>query len=81
MTKESKKFRNDIINQLWSFGDVPDNIKNLLIDDDVEFVMQAIRTYNKEQLLKFAESLNYKNRRILSDEGIKISVDNFLKQK
>jgi tRNA(Ser,Leu) C12 N-acetylase TAN1 len=46
----AKELRNEIVNRLWSYGNLPKNIQTLMTDNEVEFVMEVIKTHVQEQL-------------------------------
>lgn len=49
----AKQLRNEIVNKLWAFNNVPKNIQTLIDDNEVVFMMEIIKTYSKEQLSLF----------------------------
>lgn len=46
----AKELRNEIVNRLWSYGSLPKNIQTLMTDNEVDFVMEVIKTHVQEQL-------------------------------
>jgi len=46
----AKELRNEIVNRLWSYGNLPNNIQTLMTDNEVDFVMEVIKTQVQEQL-------------------------------
>ena len=48
---DAKELRNQIVNKLWSYNKLPKNIQTLMTDNDVDFMMEIIKTHVAEQLL------------------------------
>lgn len=46
----AKELRNEIVNRLWSYGNLPKNIQTLMTDNEVDFMMEVIKTHEQEQL-------------------------------
>jgi len=45
----AKQLRNEVVNRLWSYGDLPKNIQTF-IGDEVAFMMEIIKTKTNEAL-------------------------------
>ena len=46
----AKELRNEIVNKLWSYGTVPKSIQTLMTNNEVDFMMEVIKTHVQEQL-------------------------------
>lgn len=46
----ANELKNEIVNRLWSIGNLPKNIQTLITDNDVDFVMEVIKAHVQEQL-------------------------------
>lgn len=45
----AKQLRNEVVNRLWSYGNLPKNIQTFM-GDEVAFMLEVIDTKVKEQL-------------------------------
>ena len=46
----AKQLRNEVVNKLWNYGNLPKNIQTFM-GDEVAFMLEIIDTKVKEQLL------------------------------
>lgn len=47
MTKEEirREYRNEIINKLWTFNNIPAEAQKLMTEDDVQFMVEIVKIY------------------------------------